>query len=325
MKHGGNVWEGGQPDRWLDFSANLRPEGTPDWVMDAMREALPYARFYPDRALTQAREGLAAYLGVSPARVLPTAGGAAAIDLALSLSAGRVMLHTPTFGEYAERARVRGRAVADDAQAMMPGDTLVRCNPNNPTGEALEAEQVLALHARAAEAGATLLVDEAFADFCPECSVRHSLRPGLIVAGSLTKTLCIPGVRLGYVLAAPEVIGRLEARMLPWPLNMLAVAVCAALPAHTAQVEEDVRRNAQRRARFAAQLEAHGVQVTPSRANFLLADFQRDMTQDVAHLKRRGVLVRTCASFGLPESVLRLAVKREEENERLVRLLFSED
>ena len=41
MKHGGNVWEGGQPDRWLDFSANLRPEGTPDWVMEAMREALP--------------------------------------------------------------------------------------------------------------------------------------------------------------------------------------------------------------------------------------------------------------------------------------------
>ena len=61
MKHGGNVWEGGQPDRWLDFSANLRPEGPPDWVMDTMRDALTDARFYPDRALTQAREGLAAY------------------------------------------------------------------------------------------------------------------------------------------------------------------------------------------------------------------------------------------------------------------------
>ena len=325
MKHGGNVWEGGQPDRWLDFSANLRPEGPPDWVMDTMRDALTDARFYPDRALTQAREGLAAYLGVSPACVLPTAGGAAAIDLALSLSAGRVLLHPPTFGEYAERAHVRGRAVAEDAQELKPGDTLVRCNPNNPTGEALEIEQMLALHERAASCGATLLADEAFVDFCPACSLRHSLRPGLVVVGSLTKTLCIPGVRLGYVLAVPEVIAQLAERMLPWPLNMLAVAVCAALPAHRAQMEEDVRRNAQRRERFASQLEARGAQVTPSRANFLLVDFHRDMTQDVARLKRQGVLVRTCASFGLPGHVLRLAVKREAENERLVNLLFPED
>lgn len=49
------------------------------------------------------------------------------------------------------------------------------------------------------------------------------------------------------------------------------------------------------------------------------------MTQDVARLKRQGVLVRTCASFGLPGHVLRLAVKREAENERLVNLLFPED
>ena len=51
MKHGGNVWEAGSPSGWLDFSANLRPEGTPDWAMRAMRAALCNARYYPDRAM----------------------------------------------------------------------------------------------------------------------------------------------------------------------------------------------------------------------------------------------------------------------------------
>ena len=87
MRHGGNVWEG-QPADWLDFSANLRPEGTPAWVMDTMRAALLQACYYPDRAMRAARAGLALYLGVDESCVLPTAGGAAAIDLTLGVRRG---------------------------------------------------------------------------------------------------------------------------------------------------------------------------------------------------------------------------------------------
>ena len=89
MRHGGNVWEG-QPADWLDFSANLRPEGTPAWVMDTMRAALSQACYYPDRAMRAARAGLALYLGVDESCVLPTAGGAAAIDLTLGVRRGAV-------------------------------------------------------------------------------------------------------------------------------------------------------------------------------------------------------------------------------------------
>ena len=111
MRHGGNVWEG-QPADWLDFSANLRPEGTPAWVMDTMRAALSQACYYPDRAMRAARAGLALYLGVDESCVLPTAGGAAAIDLTLGVRRGAVHVQPPTFGEYAERAKAHGRRVA---------------------------------------------------------------------------------------------------------------------------------------------------------------------------------------------------------------------
>ena len=91
MTHGGNVWQGDRPEVWLDFSANLRPEGLPEWVKRALLAGVERARYYPDPEMKRARAGLAAYAGVEPERILPTPGGAAAIDLALGLDAGRVL------------------------------------------------------------------------------------------------------------------------------------------------------------------------------------------------------------------------------------------
>ncbi|MBQ7887911.1 MAG: histidinol-phosphate aminotransferase family protein [Clostridia bacterium] len=318
MKHGGNVWDGGRPEAWLDFSANLRPEGAPAWVMRAMQNALCDTRYYPDRSMKAAKEGLAAYAGVSPECVLPTAGGAAAIDLALSLSHGNVYVQTPAFGEYAERAGVHGRSVSIWNGACGRGDTLVLCNPNNPTGQALGRGEVLSIFEAVRASGGELIVDEAFVDFCPECTVRPDVQPELMVVGSLTKTLCIPGVRLGYVLADPGTIVRLERRALPWAVSTLAQAIAAQLPDHLDEIRADAALNCARREALKASLEALGAEVWPSSANFLLADFGRDMTQAAALLKEKRILVRTCASFGLPGNVWRLAVRTEEENARLI-------
>lgn len=319
MKHGGNVWEGESPDRWLDFSANLCPEGTPGWVMETMKKALLDTRYYPDRAMKAARRGLAAYAGVDERQILPTAGGASAIDLVLSQARETVCVPRVTFGEYRERALVHGKRV--EAWDGVKDASFVLCNPNNPTGQVRTREEVLGLYAQIAAAGGELIVDEAFIDFCPENSVRGDVQKGLSVVGSLTKTLCIPGVRLGYICAAPEKIEKLEQRALPWALGTLASAVAANLPEHLDEMRESVAGNAARRARFAQALSALGTEVMPSGANFLLVDFKRNMTNAAARLKEKQILVRTCASFGLPESMWRLAVKRDEENQRFVQML----
>lgn len=320
MRHGGNVWEQGNPADWLDFSANLRPEGTPQWVRDVMRDALKEACYYPDRKMRAARRGLAAYAGVPEECILPTAGGASAIDLAMTLDSGRVILHPPTFGEYAERAKVHGRKVVFDAK-VKKGDTRVQCNPNNPTGKALSHEEMEEILQDTLSRGGRMLADEAFIDFCPECSLRDMIQPGLVITGSLTKSLCIPGVRLGYVLSDAKTISVLEEKALPWSLNMLASAVCAALPEYLDELKQDRLLNEGRRARFEAQLKLLGAKPLPSSSNFLLVDFGQDMTETAVWLKTQAVLVRTCASFGLSANWLRLAVKSEEENDCLIDLL----
>ena len=62
MIHGGTVWNTANPSDWLDFSANLRPEGPPDWVTETLRSTLDDIRFYPDPDMKRARRGLAGYL-----------------------------------------------------------------------------------------------------------------------------------------------------------------------------------------------------------------------------------------------------------------------
>ena len=325
MTHGGNVWQGASPEDWLDFSANLRPEGPPNWVIEAMARAMREARYYPELSMRDARAGLAAYAGVPPECILPTAGGIEAIDLLCRAGVGRVLTMPPTFCEYARRARACGREDApfESAEAVQRGDTVFLGNPNNPTGAALPRGRVLELAEAVLKSGGALAMDEAFIDLCPEESVRDQAArtPGLMAIGSLTKALCIPGARLGYLVAAPAWVDRFGALAAPWSLNAFAAAVARALPDHLHELAEDRRLNDLRREALSKSLAALGAKVLPSKANFLLSDFGRPMADVVQTLKRESILVRECASFGLPPSFLRLAVRTEAENARLIAAL----
>ena len=323
--HGGDVWQGGAPGEYLDFSANLNPEGPPQWVRAAMLRGLENARFYPDLRQGAAVAGLSAHLGLPEACILPTAGGIEAIACAAGLSK-RHAVAQPTFQEYGAlcgaHRDVKRPELAD--YRPEPGETLWLCNPNNPTGEALPRGDMSALLEKLEAVGGRLVVDEAFIDYCPEHSVRYAVcdHPALIVLGSLTKVLAIPGVRLGYLAAHPSAMEGLRERLLPWRLNCVADAVAAALPGHGAEFREIRRLNAVRREAFAAALAAIGVKAHPSDANFLLCDFGRDMRPEIERLRERGILVRPCGMFpGLTHGHVRLCVRTEGENGRLVAAL----
>ena len=320
--HGGDVWRGPSPDVILDFSANLNPEGPPEWVRAAMLRGLENARYYPDLSQAAALAGLSAHLGLPEACILPTAGGIEAIACAAKGFGGHAVAQ-PTFQEYGALCGGHRDVLRSELADYhpLPGETLWLCNPNNPTGDALPRAEVLALLERQEAAGGRLVVDEAFIDYCPEHSVRDLVKdhPALIVPGSLTKVLAIPGVRLGYLAAHPSVAGRLREGLLPWRMNCVADAVAAALPGHEGDFREIRRLNDARRAAFAEALAGIGVKVYPSAANFLLCDFGRDMRPDIERLREMGLLVRPCGMFpGLTHGHVRLCVRTEGENVRLV-------
>lgn len=336
--HGGNVWQAGDPGRWLDFSANIRPGGPPEWVQHALGRAMARVSFYPELSMAWARAALSQYAGISAACALPTAGGIGAIDLVCRLTPGRVLAFEPGFVEYERCALAAGRPAVGlpllrghqlldpvaSAAPLAPGDTLFLCNPINPVGCAFDRETLARLLALAEERGARLAVDEAFIDYCPERSVRDWVpaHPALVITGSLTKVLGIPGVRLGYLLGSGPLIEGAQVLMRPWELNAFAGEVLLDLPEHLADLKEECIRNRERRQALYRLLGALDGYIYPSEANFLLVDFGRPMAEAAARLREQGILVRSCASFrSLDDNHLRLAVKDGQSNETLARAL----
>ncbi|MBQ2957694.1 MAG: histidinol-phosphate aminotransferase family protein [Clostridia bacterium] len=344
MIHGGNVWQGNSPAQWLDYSANIRPEGAPDWVKDALMGAMDKLSYYPDQEMKRARQSLSAYLDLPAEYVLPTAGGISAINLATHLPGTGMLQFTPCFAEYSMLSENRGKTIGniplltgrhiigdpvEQAKGrLFEGCTVWLCNPLNPIGCAFTVEQIEKLLMLVEEKHGWLVVDEAFIEYCPDHSAvgltqKHER---LLVTGSMTKILGIPGVRLGYLCAQPQVLVEIGKYQLTWEVSCFAEAVLCALPKYKVDVQAYCEVNACRREHLRKGLEGLGVYVYPSEAAFVLADFGNPVHRLIEKLKERGILVRQCMNFeGVNNGChLRLAVKDESSNDRLIEAIREE-
>lgn len=325
---------GGAPAGWLDFSANPNPLGTPE----AIRAAIAGARYerYADLETRRAERHLARDAGVAASAVLLTSGATDALRLiatAFVRPHGRVVIAGPTYGEYRRVARGAGQNVAEiraEAPAFAPpmrhliaaleedgGAVCFVCDPNNPTGRTIGLRGLADLVVALGRGPSSLLViDQSFQPF----SITPSPDTVLLATGrvllvrSLTKLLAIPGVRVGYVLAAPALIRRLRAARDPWSVGSHGIA--AASVAHWAlpEVDRDTVRGWRRD--LVTGLAARGFATVRSDAPFVLAAAREPVDPLVTALARRRIAVRHAGSFGLPEHV-RIAVRPPAEQARL--------
>jgi histidinol-phosphate aminotransferase len=304
----------------VDLAVNVRAVPPPGWLLGPVTAALAGLARYPDPA--PARAAVAGRHGRSPDEVLLTAGAAEAfVLLARALPARRAVVVHPQFTEPEAALRAAGRPVErvllpppfrlDAALVPADADLVVVGNPTNPTSVLHPAAEL----ARLARPGRVLVVDEAFADTVPgepESLAGRADLPGLVVVRSFTKTWGLAGLRVGYLLAAPDLVVRLAAGQPLWPVSSPALAAAAALgTARAVAAEEEIaRRTAADRDHLVARLAALGVPVVGSpAASFVLvrlagADRVRRALRD------RGYAVRRGDTFpGLGPDWLRIAVR----------------
>ncbi|MDP2878015.1 MAG: threonine-phosphate decarboxylase CobD [Sulfuricella sp.] len=222
LEHGGKIRQaalhyGIPPEDWLDLSTGINPLGWPV-------PAIPLECW---RRLPEADDGLelaaCGYYGGDS--LLAVAGSQAAIRALPELrSPCRVGVLAPTYAEHGYAWSRSGHAV----EPLAPNeielcldrlDVLVLVNPNNPTGERFSVEALRAWHGRLAARGGWLVVDEAFMDATPEHSlVAYAGTEGLVVLRSLGKFFGLAGARVGFVMAWPELLERLNEAQGPWTL-----------------------------------------------------------------------------------------------------------
>lgn len=281
---------GVDPDELLDLSVSLNPFA-PDVAALAARH-LDALRRYPEPAAAHA--AFAAAAGFDPELLVLTNGGAEAIaGVARLVGAGNVV--GPEFSLY---RRHLGQLVDDPARRW-------RSNPSSPLG-------VLAgQHEQAA------VWDEAFYPLATGCWSRGDA--GVWRLGSLTKLWSCPGLRLGFAVAPDAASAeRLRAELPQWSVGSLALALIEPLLDLT-DLERWAGAVAALRHELAVELSSLGFAVRETAANWLLVDCAAGVPATALRqrLARRGVLVRDCASFGLPE-IIRVGLPMPAELDRLV-------
>ena len=331
LEHHGDLEVG---EGLVDLAVNVRAGTPPPWLVDAITASLTELAAYPRPGA--AVDAVARRHGVSPDRVLLTAGAAEAFVLIARAFRPRhpVVVH-PQFTEPEAALRSAGHLVdrvilrpedgfvLDPSAVPRDADLVVIGNPTNPTSVLHPADSLREL----ARPDRILVVDEAFMDAVPgePESLACASIPGLVVVRSLTKTWGLAGLRVGYVLAAPGLIEQLSAVQPQWPVSTPALAAAIACSneravAEAAQAALDISRQRVHlldKLATAPGLSTYGVASAP----FVLVHV-RGAGELRESLRAQGFAVRRGDTFpGLGPDWLRVAVRPEDVTDGFVKVL----
>jgi len=330
----------GQPV--LRLSANENPLGPSPVAVAAIRQEAERIHLYPDGGAPALAESVAHVLGVAPTQLLFGNGGDEILTLlgrALLDPGDEVVIPDPSFEPYTTTTRLAGGVVVssplrdyridlDDVLARIGPRTKLVClsSPHNPTGTVLDRRMWERFCARC-PGDVVVLLDEAYVDFieAPDWAADGlatlRTRPeNLVLLRTFSKITGLAGLRVGYAIAGPAVIGHLARTREPFNVGRLAQAGAAAAtrdPAHREATRQVVW--AERQA-LAVAFAARGLSHPPTEANFFLVRLGRPTGPVVAALRARGVLVRDGAALGYPEH-LRISVGTPDQNARLLAAL----
>lgn len=348
--HGGDLRSaaelyGRKEEELLDYSSNMNPLGPPPAFQAIIEQYWQFIATYPDPAQRDLLEAIAHRHQVEPASIIAGNGAAELIDLVVRyINPVKAAVFLPSFVEYEQaiaKAKCECVYIATEEQQQF-NPTMAQLQhliekeqpqlvmlgyPNNPTGALMPSEQLDYL----LDSGIYVVVDEAFLDFHLEEERLTAISKlpryeKLFVIRSMTKFYSMPGIRLGYMLAAAKHITALKQLQVPWSVNSLAQQLGVAALQQDSFAEQTKRWLAEENAWLSAQLRQLKLQVYPSVTNYMLARLPMECKLTSGQLQQlmglRGILIRDAGKFrGLDASYIRLAIKERASNERLLQEL----
>jgi histidinol-phosphate aminotransferase len=314
-------------DQVVRFDTNTFP-----WP-GARLDALPPEPLneYPDTSYATLTEAIAQYSDVPTDRITVGAGADEILDLIAKAyvdDSARVVVSHPTYPMFRILTEMAGGSI-DEVRAIdlqLDRATFLEharrarltwlCNPNNPTGELLPVHFIEEL---AVATDGVLVVDEAYFETSGVTAQPLIDRlPNVVVVRTLSKAFGLAGVRVGYALAGADISEALRVVRPPGSISVVSAALGAQALTDVDGMREHVRRIIDERARLRRGLQALGLEVRDSAANFLLVQAGRSAAPA---LLKKGLVVRTFPATSVLANYIRVTVRRPEENDRLVAAL----
>ncbi len=322
------------PATILDFSTNVNPFHRPSARLREVLAGVP-PHLHPDPRALELRQALADLLGIGPEKILAGNGSGELIwltALAFLRVGDRALIVGPTYDEYARAVQLMGAVPhhclgrAEEGYHVAPGDVaraladvwprvVFVCNPNNPTGQSHPLGAVRAWSE--ARRDALFVVDESYWEFGPREGTAIDLgADNVLVLRSMTKAHGLAGLRLGFGVGHAAVVEAMRRAAPPWSVNAPAQAAGVVVMAERERLAQSLSELARAKPSLVDGLASLGRAPLPSATHFFLVRVGDGAATREA-LLRRGILVRDCASFGLPEFI-RLSTQTQDANARLL-------
>lgn len=324
--HGDDAWRFDQPIR-ANFSSNVYSRVDLTALKAHLAARIDAIGHYPEPEPYALERALALQLGLDPSAVCVTNGATEAIYLTAHAFAGsQTTILQPTFSEYADACALYNHHLISHAAPPGPRTTCWVCNPNNPTGDVIPKDDLV--KAIEDHPKMVFVIDQSYGFFTrePLLSAAEAVTfPNVIQLHSMTKRYAMPGIRLGYITANPQLLDRIRAVRMPWSVNALAVEAGLYLTAHPDTAPIDLAALLREAERLRGALDAlPGLTALPTRTHFFLCRLDRGCAADLKQwlAVNHGILIRDAANFeGLDERYFRIATQTPEENSRLVAVI----
>lgn len=325
----------------VKLNQNENPWDAPAWIKDEVLRrfsAREWSR-YPDFIPVTLHERLAAFAGWKPDGVIAGNGSNELIQAVLMVTVEprkRVLISEPTFALYRQVATVLGGEVESvlltpalqyDTALLLQTvkerqpDVIIICSPNNPTGCLMPHEDLRAL---LQAARGVVVIDEAYHEFSQQTAVPLlDEHPNLIVLRTFSKAMAFAALRIGYLLAAPELVREIRKAVLPYNLNAFSqIAAEVAVEKYKTDILPLVHEIIAERERLSDELSRiGGFCPVPSKANFMVVRSGRDPKGIFSDLLAHDILIRDVSSYPMLSEFFRVSVGTPEENERLLNAL----
>lgn len=326
----------------IKLASNENPLGPSPKALDALQTVLPTLSLYPDGACHTLRLAVAQRHGVAPEALVFGNGSDEVIHL-LGLTflepGDEIVVGDPTFVLYEAAATLAGATTVKipltpdglrhDATAMAAAYTektrlVFVANPHNPTGSVIGREEIETLLATLPPR-AFLVLDEAYAEYVeddptlPKALDFINAGAPVICLRTFSKLYGLAGFRVGYGVAAPEVIQLLNQGRSPFNVNLAGQVAATAALTDTEFIAQSKKNNDDGIAQLIAGFEKLGLSWVPTRANFIVVDTGKPAKAMFDALLKQGVIVRAFPK-DLPTH-LRVTIGTPEQNARFLTAL----
>ena len=313
-----------------NFSSNVYNRIDHSGLYQRLNERLSTICSYPEPMPYSLESEIARRYSLTPRQVCVTNGATEAIYLIAQVFQGRISaVLGPTFSEYADACRVHRHKVKPfySLDALPENAELVWiCNPNNPTGEVRNKEDLKALVD--SHPDKLFIFDQSYEYFTLKSllGIKEAASfPNVILLHSMTKQYAIPGLRVGYFTASEGLTDDVRCRRMPWSVNSLAIEAAKYRLEEGDGISGDLPQLLAERERLTNLLLATGMlEIWPTDTHYMLIKLRMGKAAALKDFLavNHGILIRDASNFeGLDERFFRIATQTPEENDKLVKAI----